>query len=220
MIPISINDPAVRVLRTIHKTYPKAIIAGGAPRDLFLEQPIKDFDIFVPVVAGSAAQSVTFWRDLFNLEYVEQNEWTDIQLMAFMGHRNIIMKATQTSVPRAGGYEHKRHLKQVFDLLIHDVVFQIIVVHIDPKQYVEDWFDFGLCKAWCDGKQFHFSGPFMEDVQNRTLTVVQKDMSTKEMEFCLTVRKPNLLTKFPGYRFQVAPHLADLYSKVYNRLNK
>ena len=218
MIPISINDPAISVLRTIQKTYPTAIIAGGAPRDLFLEQSIKDFDVFVP--AGSAAQSLTFWRDLFNLEYMEQDDWTDIQVLAFVGHRNIIMKAKQTSVPRASGYTHKRHLNQVFDLIIHDVIFQIIVVHIDPKQYVEDWFDFGLCKTWCDGKRFHFSGPFMEDVRNRTLTVVQKEMSPKEMEFCLTVRKPRLLSKFPGYRFQVAPHLADLYSKTYNRLNK
>ena len=219
MIPISINDPAIRVLRTIQKKrYPSAIIAGGAPRDLFLETYIKDFDIFVPEDAYST--SSTFWRDLFNLDYVERNDWTDIQVMAFMGHRNILTSANQTSIPRASGYKHKRHLKQVFDLLIHDVVFQVIVVQCDPKQYVEDWFDFGLCKTWCDGKQFHFSGPFMDDVRNRTLTLVQKEMSNKEMEFCLTVRKPRLLSKFPGYRFQVAPHLTDLYSRVYNKLNK
>ncbi len=219
MIPISINDPAVRVLRTIQKErYPEAIIAGGAPRDVFLEKPIKDFDIFVK--EDAYATSSGFWRDLFNLNYAKADDWTDIQMMAFMGHRNILMKAKQTSMPRTAGYSHKRHLTQVFDLIIHDVVFQIIVVHIDPKQYVEDWFDFGLCKTWCDGKQFHFSGPFMEDVQNRTLTLVQKDMSPKEMEFCLTVRKPRLLTKFSGYQFQVAPHLADLYTKTYNRLKK
>ena len=65
MIPISINDPAVRVLRTIQKErYPEAIIAGGAPRDLFLEQSIKDFDIFVK--EDAYATSSGFWRNLFN----------------------------------------------------------------------------------------------------------------------------------------------------------
>jgi len=218
MIPISINDPAVRVLRTIQqRRYPSAIIAGGAPRDLYLEKSIKDFDIFVQ--EDSHANDPAFWCDMFNLEYAEHNDWTDVQVLAFMGYKNVLLKTKAKSPPRSS-YQHKQHLQQVFDLIIHDVIFQIIIVQMDPKQYVEDWFDFGLCKAWCDGKQFHFSGPFMEDVENRTLTVVQQTMTHKEMEFCLRVRKPRLLGKFPGYRFQVAPHLSDLYTKVYNQVNK
>ena len=221
MIPISINDPAVRVLRQIQRErFPEAIIAGGAPRDLFLEQPIKDFDIFIKDRAG--ATDPQFWCNLFGLEHLVEHEWMDIQTMAFMSFRNILMNAKDKAPANVNtsGYEVKQHLRQVFDMIIHDVIFQVIVVDIDPKEYVEDWFDFGLCKAWCDGTRFHYTGPFMEDVRNRTLTVVQKKMSRPEMEFCLKVRKPRLLAKYPGYTFKVAPHLADLYNETYNRLNK
>lgn len=218
MTPISINDPAVNVLRRIQRNcHPDAIIAGGAPRDLFLEKPIKDFDIFVPYDSNSMHPN--YWCNLFGLEETDR-DWMDIQAMAFFGHNNILMKNDDERAPEemGGGYEHKRKLHQVFDIIIDRIVYQIIVINLMPKEYVEDHFDFGICKTWCDGKQFHFSGPFMHDVQNKNVTLVQKHMTVDEMVFCIEKRKPRMALKFPGYTFKVAPHLLDLYNDVQKQL--
>ncbi len=214
MTPISINDPAVHVLKVIQRNHPTAIIAGGAPRDLFLELPIKDFDIFVPHDRKSASSS--YWGDLFGLEQTQYNGWADIQAMAFFGHDNVIMRSSED--PEAdSGYKHKQKIQFIWDLIINRVIYQIIVIDsTPPKQYVEDYFDFGICKAWCDGKQFHFSAPFMHDVQHMRLTLNQKTMTMAEMRYCMDHRKPRLLTKLPGYTFKVAPHLLDLYNRYHN----
>ena len=152
MIPISINDPAVRVLRTIQqRRYPSAIIAGGAPRDLYLEKPIKDFDIFVE--EDAYATDPAFWCDMFNLDYIEDSEWADIQVFAFMGYKNVLLKTKSKSPPRSS-YQHKQHLRQVFDLLIHDVIFQIIIIQTDPKQYVEDCLILGCVRLGVMGNNF------------------------------------------------------------------
>ena len=48
-------------------------------------------------------------------------------------------------------------------------VYQIIFTKINPIQHVEEYFDIGICKAYCDGKKIRYTKISCEMLQTKLL---------------------------------------------------
>lgn len=197
---LSKNTEAIYNLLCIRETLPTAIIAGGWLRDLYHDIPFNDVDIYVTEenqIKSADCYSIyeeMFWREQFKLK-------TD----GFMAYDNI-------SQPGADGcYDGKSHIDAVWEIRKGFTRYNIIIVDIDPTDYINQYFDIGLCKAFCDGSRIRLTADFMHDSQHRQLTLVSKEIDEEEFKHVMTRHIPKLRNKYPGYTLIVP----EIYQEWY-----
>lgn len=187
-----------------------AIIAGGAIRDLWHDKPIRDVDIFAShiykthgVLKNLAAPYesdvwLDYWFDAFKCNHDSEDEVLSIG-SAYGGDDSIdpdmcwVWEIRRTEIDKVEvlGLEAVIPIKKVY---------QVILVKKNPVDFVMQNFDFGLCKAYTDGKRIHMSGEFMEDALNHRLTLGHETLNERQQDRAVYHHLPRLLGKYPGYQ--------------------
>lgn len=181
-----------------HEGYHTAIVAGGAIRDMYHDVEVSDVDIFIeykmtsnnPKRAFTAPEWNQYWRDVF---FSGGTFYGIAQRYSAYNSDNLLEDEIEDS---------DQHILAIWDILTSEAVYQVIFLNVDPKQYVDQKFDFGLCKAWFDGKKLHYSRDFNRDSRNRTVTLVG-DLNVDQIKYACEVHYPRIQEKYPGYKLSV-----------------
>lgn len=141
------------VLKSIREVFPSAVIAGGALRDLFNERPIKDVDIFVPVIYDKEG----------SLDHLYEKVWD-----LFAGENITLDQNSVYGIKTTE--EDDRDLYAIFRLIRKDWSYDIILCDLGASK-VEN-FDINLCQIAYDGKELITTRAYWNAVQDKTLRVM------------------------------------------------
>lgn len=196
LLSLNKNNEFIYTLLKIQKEIPSAIIAGGAIRDLYHNKPINDIDIYVPNLPD-LTDSEEYWRNVFDI-------------------KNIGMYSTDY-IKHLGedeeSYEEKNHIGLVWEVRTGKFLYNIIVVDLEPIEYVTRFFDIGLCKAYCDGTRVRLTADFMHDSQFKHLTVVCESMPQDEFNHMMEYHVKKLQKKYQGYTLIIPPAYDELHTE-------
>jgi len=211
---MKMENSALEVLRLVHKCgHPEAIIAGGAPRDTYHNQMVRDYDIFLNMKATNGmTHTMAHWEKVLGLHRGKY---------AFDDH----VRFTQSSYQQANDLGPR--IIRIFDVVKNYTPFQLIFVDVPPVEFVENYFDIGLCKCYVErathitGKErslrIHYSNDFLQDSLNKTLTICGRDMTKAQFEYTMKNHLPRIQYKYPTHSVRVAPHLQHLKEWYDNR---
>ncbi len=191
------NWKYAEILSEIHSVIPSAIIAGGAVRDLCHDKPVNDIDIYVPT--GAALGKTAFDSD----EMYESEFWE--YLFSMDGTDDYIDSNTGD-----GSGEGSIHIDTVFEIYSNNTLYNIILVDLNPVEYVERHFDVGLCKAYFDGKKFRLTADFMRDSKNSTLTIVAENMKQNDFDRMMEGHVTKLQRKYPHHSIIIPPAYTEM----------
>lgn len=186
-------------LRRIKQTIPSAIIAGGIIRDLYHGKNFKDVDIYVPGSGHSESYSKKFWISQFDLSTDKHTLYGNDSINEFTGTES--------------DYSERNYIDMVWEIRKVSTLYNIIVVDLDPVEYVERFFDVGLCKAYCDGKKIRLTSDFMYDSQYKQLTIVAEDMPKEEFFFMMNKHVAKLKLKYPGHSLVIPERFEEFYNE-------
>lgn len=191
---INAHHDMVRALRRLHVAgFPSALIAGGAIRDLYFGNHIKDVDIFLEVdVFGKCTDPDYIWNIM------------DCKMDEPFWRFDEITESSPTGEQYVG-----QLVEQVWDVYRDQTAYQLIFLNVPPEEYVNKHFDIGLCKAYCDSSKLRFTRDFSNDAANKTLTIVAEEINQAQFNYILHHHLVRMKRKFPGYTTRVAPHLMD-----------
>lgn len=152
-----------------------AVIAGGAVRDLYCGRQPKDIDIFVCVDEGSPSLIGAKLSNQNFYSWTMQGEGSPEYDAAATGTR-FILNAWEIKRPRGlwpyiwpfGGYKTPLNL--------------IYCAKWPSVHELLDGFDFGLCQAAYDGKNFITTEAFMLDYKNQHFTMTHGRNFKKSMQ--------------------------------------
>ena len=194
-----VKDP-IRTLRTIQTVAPNSIIAGGYYRDVYNDVPYSDVDIYVEFKYDEfKSTNTSAWRDLLKLKVDDFRSADEIHVL---GDEDETYDVGNDS-----------RIIEVFGLVKSEVRYNIIVVEGEPVDYVQNAFDFNICKNWCDGKRIRFPKEFMADVENKTITFCDRNMSLTEFSHSMNVHLPKLKQKYPNHKLIVPEKHRDVHNK-------
>lgn len=216
MIPnIYTNDEIISTLRKIQRRgFKSAVIAGGAVRDLYFDKIIRDVDIFVQDPEHSREFSERwskkpdsinedFWDDTFGIP-------SSVNSSSSFSSFGVTVATKRLS---RGNYADS-DIYSVWQIVKNFIPYEIIVTRIPPTEFVENNFDIGLCKAYCDGTKFRFTADFMRDMQKRTMTIVSKKMDVPQMVHVLKEHFPRISHRYPGYSLVIPEWNQEIYKKA------
>jgi len=194
-------DDLIKPLAYLQKAgFESAIIAGGCFRDIYHGWMPRDIDIFVwdPTFSNETTPFKELsdnrkgnpghvWRTGTNVDSI----WVDLfRLDDF----DVIEQ-------KFGEYdENGGKITAVWDIYKSSIPFQVIMTKIPPLEHMEQNFNIGLCKVYCDGTKVRFTGDFMRDAHNKTLTICAKNMTQQEYNFTQDIHIPRLKDKFPNHK--------------------
>ena len=186
-------------LSKIQTLYPEAIIAGGALRDVIIDKPIKDVDLFIRDTGNSV--DVNKIAELFGIKVDKDGRGDHIKLTN--DFKVMKDKAYKDSSKKYGiigkKYALETHINQLFDVQYNGVLYQLIFVEVEPVKMVYSDFDFGICKVWFDGEDLVVSEEFEYDLEHKQLTL-SGSFSEGQLLHTLYVHRPNLVKKFPNWK--------------------
>jgi len=200
---ISKNSDMVAHLQRLRKAGWDAIIAGGAVRDTFHENKISDVDIFIaenvnhrPKIDNNynSDKWMEYWSKIFQFNPKKNDE---IKLFGdeytFNGLDTLILG--------------------VWEVLKGNTRYQLILLKIDPRKYVCNHFDFGICRAYCDGTKMHFTNEFLVDSLNQTITLYKENLTEPQLQYAVTNHLQKIQQKYPGW----APMLGGVDPSKYKK---
>jgi len=176
----------------------KVILAGGAVRDALLERPIKDYDLFVSEDVFPA------WKAIMDGDHAPGSFADHVSTWA-------IPLVSGTYEDTAFGSE----IASIYEFPHPDTGTEVQVMFLRKavvaNQKLSDYvsrMDLGLSKVAVrsDG-DWYISEQFREDVRNRNMTFVARDLGSQDVERS-TRRFTRLHNKYPGYTFVVPEELA------------
>jgi len=225
-----LNPEYIRVLKRIQQFgYKDAVIAGGACRDAYFGNSPTDIDIFV-AIEDPNTQDLKYDLTLTRLQNSHDvmddlsggnsNIFDSFRLAGTDTTTETVYDANLNWIQHVWNYTHHENITRVETIKLGTSLanttpqyvthkYQIIVVDgINIKDYVEHYFDIGICQCWNDGTRTKYTNNFMKDVLNKTLTVCGK-MSNKELEYVLAVHLPKIKEKFPGFTTIITPEIIE-----------
>lgn len=159
-------------LLKIQETFPAAYIGGGCLRDLWLNKPIKDIDIFI----------------------LNTNDDDIVEFIKNNNENNLIFTRDMKSYNGLSNSEVKRVITYPNQIDNLNVEFIMLDTDLFP---IYKRFDFGICQIIYDGKEILFSGDFLNDIKNKTFTLVRCD---NESQFERSIRRwDKFKIQFPEY---------------------
>lgn len=200
---ISKNEEMFVTLNLLQEAgFKSAVIAGGAIRDLKFGIIPRDIDIFLldPRIGGGL-------REDSPVSIITDYDRDDV-LADILNLRQNKLQYARDSIDRKAGKEYYKghnHITSVVDVIKGCTPFQLIFLDKDPIEFVEDNFDFGLCKCYCDGNKIRYTPDFMRDLRDERLTLVAKNMSDAQYRSMVNHYR-KLSEKFPKHKFRVAEH--------------
>jgi len=192
------NKHYAEILTRIHEHSPSAIIAGGAVRDLCHGVHVNDIDIYIKHDAILADKTYSAYDEEF---------WDEIFPMS---HRDDYIECMNGDE----SYEGLNHIDVVWEIQSNDVLYNVILVDTDPKAYVMNYFDIGLCKAYFDGKRFHLSADFITDSKNATLTIVaHRSIKQREFDNMMMYHVAKIQKKYQNHVLIVPKKYEEMYKQ-------
>lgn len=163
-----------------------AVMAGGAIYDLFTGVWIKDYDIFVQVDAGA------------NIN--EQTIATALKISTD-GAGSVFGDSVIEEIEPAndGGYQISKYVKEVWNVEHGAYTYQLVFLNMNPIEYIEKYFDLGICKAWCDGAKLHYTADCMKDINEKTITICDAKFSRKHFDYVIRNHLVRVRRKYPGH---------------------
>jgi len=198
-------DLVLQALQQIRSTYPSAILAGGAIRDLTLGNYVKDYDIFVHKddKVDSKFHDPYHWEQLAKISKPKQQKAVDSTRM-WPSINSRVKRAPSASSVTAQNVGVNSVVK--FDLN-NDITVDIIITNVAPDLYVREYFDIGICKTYTNGTRVFYTPDFISDVENKTITILGKHMTFEEIERCEADHAERVQEKYPSHTIVKAPHI-------------
>ena len=125
-------------LKRIRNAGWNAIIAGGAIRDTYHDKHVSTIDVFVKAqkkaikemgIEFKSPKWMQYWFNMFKCSAKHQDD------VIYLGDIETFEKLD-------------RNIIAVWQVITKGKTYQIILITKDPEKYVEDNFDFGICKAF------------------------------------------------------------------------
>jgi len=210
------TDHMIQTLKLIQNAgHTTAIIAGGAIRDTYHDTLVSDIDIYIQ--HPSCIMSDEVKADCTPIQPFQHHEWYDywskitkLRSPQARSFNNDQVRWSYSQYEAPNDTNRNNEILAVWDIFKGFNMYQIIFTSVNPIDYVNRRFDFGLCKAYCDGSRVHFTSDFMSDSMNKTITLVGEDLSDQQVQYALSDHLPKIHEKYPGYRLIVP----DEYSHV------
>jgi hypothetical protein len=193
-----INEP-IRTLRKIQRICPNAIIAGGYHRDMYTGVDYNDIDIYIELGNNLSVGSKDFWKTYFELKV------DDFRSMD--GIRELSETDEEYDVP------NNNNIITVYEMVKNELKYNLIIINNSPIDYVEEFFDFGICKTYCDGKKISFTKDFISDVENKTLTLTARKLSVANFNHVMSVHFEKLKHKYPNHKLIVPERHIEAYKQ-------
>lgn len=127
------------------------LVAGGAPRDILHNKPVRDIDIFVPdYYSGSVKSLISALRcvDVVYAQFNASNEYS----------KQGLRMSWLVTLPTG----------------FHMYPIQLIAFAEEPIEVVKQ-FDFGLCQVWIDGRRLGWTQKYSRDHDNQRMTYQEND---------------------------------------------
>ncbi|MEM4258042.1 MAG: hypothetical protein QXL17_02680 [Candidatus Thermoplasmatota archaeon] len=208
----------IELLKNIHNAgWKSAVIAGGIIRDTFCKKKYKDVDIFLfdPKISNETP-------------YVSANISETIKKMGIIPHNEeFTLKQNDATTYNYTNTTRNTATNTVTNM-ITDVwtiekdfdIIQLITVKVPPIEYVTKFFDIGLCMCYFDGIKVRLTHEFLNDYNNKTLTICGQ-LSKYDFQKTVYRHLKTIKFKYPEFKICVAPHLEQyLSSKTINFINK
>lgn len=177
-----------------------AIIAGGYVRDKTLDTEFNDVDIFIQ--APTNVQETMYKRtEFWNQQFKGLKDTINPLNLIALGTEEYQIKnsSSQKSVKNIS-------LNYVFETMFYNIKIQIMIVNTDPVVFVHENFDIGLCKCYTNGEKTTYTSDFMNDMNSKSLTIVQQNMSYNEFFRSYNKHVRKLQKKYPTYSITVSDH--------------
>lgn len=172
------------VLKNIQQVFPGAIIAGGALRDLILDVPIKDVDIFIPVecfefdtVAAMFPKKLCRNDDVLNSE-----PWL---------HPDHEYGRT------ANKEDTGRNIHVIYQWESETTKYDFIFC--SPEAADVNTFDINICQVSYDGTTINSTEAFLKGTVERHIQVLNVNRTDRNKK-----RMDRMRTKFPDFTFTEA----------------
>jgi len=202
------NHKAIILLSKYQKAgFKTAVLGGGAVRDMYANKPVSDYDIFLQAPYAGTEFKNDPNLDLEFLAKIAGINPKSAPQSIYYQPENHIQQVTITKKGLKGGdYTINPHIDTVWDLTIKWTKFQLIFCQEPPVDFINKFFDLGICKTYCDGKKIHFSEDFMTDMTQQTITICGQDMTKAMFNYVLSHHLPRIKKKYAGFRVVVADH--------------
>ena len=126
---------ANEVLDKIHKKYPLAFVAGGAPRDWYMDKPANDIDVYIP----SLDEAVKMKNTLVELKLLEDDQKS--------------LQHTKKSLEDRGVDYNMAGIKDVFAIEELNTPIQLITVDLEtPYEIVQKFAATISMFLWVNGR--------------------------------------------------------------------
>lgn len=135
------------LMKKLSELTSEIFIAGGCPRDIYLDIPFSDIDIYT-------ASDCNF-IDVINL------------LGTYQSIHSLKIQVEHT-IPVQ--YKSK-HISAVISFVYRDIPFQIIITKLNTRQSILQAFAVGLSQFYFEGRNIYFTLAATKDMSDRTLTV-------------------------------------------------
>lgn len=176
----------IDTLRKVQGVFPRAVIAGGALRDLIYNRPVKDVDIFIPI-ERDADRNTAEVNVLAAIQQIEELFDTTVTPTI-----PVYFKETTEDFIKAG-----RLLETVQNTQVGETKYELIIG--TPESCDIDKFDFSICQISFDGEHV------------RTTEAFDRTLATKVIEFNKDWRTPSrakeriakMRAKFPDMQMDV-----------------
>ena len=181
------KQTAKKVLSKIKALDSCAIIAGGAARDWYFNNPANDIDIFYFHEEGNwyldnVRREVAILKSILGVD--------NIQVLGFNPNKDTYEFQPQDDF---NNYLKNPNIVNVFECIIDDVKFQFIQL---KKQNVDvSKFAYNMCQAWSDGEHIKTTKLFDLGVKKELL------IETGELYSNTEKFKQKMIDKFPNYDY-------------------
>lgn len=177
MLTVDMPIPAEwsQVLCSVKEHFPRAIIAGGALRDLWHNKPAKDVDIFIPVQEPIA-------DDLYEIQMLQLDPYAEKIAASLYG---------QSGNAATPGF---RNIYCIWRLNINGVIYEIIFIE-DRGENIIDVFDLSIAQIGYNGYDVEYTENFKRTVEDKVIRVCNVNRSDRQ-----TKRMERVLSKYPEYR--------------------
>jgi len=176
-----------------------AIIAGSAIRDWYHNKPVSSINVFIEY-----SKDIDVHASM--LEDFESLAWLDYWVNIFLPRSDVNIENIQFLGDHKSNKHINDHILAVWTISSSGTFgknYYIIMLDKDPKLYVEENFDFGICMAYTDGKKIHFSNEFITDSMNHTITLYPKNLTPFQLEYAFGQHLTKLYKKYPGWSLVV-----------------
>lgn len=168
------------VLGTVRAKFPGAVCAGGCLRDLWNQVPVKDVDIFIPLVEFYP-EDIDALMDCFpdaprGLFTPDHNGW----------------KTIACSIYGRGNAELERDIFGVYHKKINGIEFDFIFIRGSVVDI--STFDINICQVAYNGNEVHGTKDFHDGMNNKHLKVMNINRTDRNMK-----RLQKMKDKYPDW---------------------